>query len=207
MGLLDDAIREHLELKRKHGAPEAEVDQLADEVFGDARAPAPADAAEPEPDAGAPDDEHEPEEELAEDAGFTYAPPLDPQPPPSVPDEPLPPRKGDDDDDEFPEEDLVEDAGFDRPPPAEAAGPPAFTATEPWLDEPDEVPAGEALDHRPPPTEEHPAPSGGEYVEPDEGPEGEDVLEETPDFLQETPEHERLWFEQKPPRGFDFGGD
>jgi len=34
--------------------------------------------------------------------------------------------------------------------------------------------------------------------------EGEDVLEETPDFLQETPEHDRLWFEQKPPRDFDF---
>ena len=33
---------------------------------------------------------------------------------------------------------------------------------------------------------------------------GEDVLEETPDFLQETPEHDRLWFEQKPPRDFDF---
>jgi hypothetical protein len=33
---------------------------------------------------------------------------------------------------------------------------------------------------------------------------GEDVLEETPDFLQDTPEHDRLWFEQKPPRDFDF---
>ena len=31
-----------------------------------------------------------------------------------------------------------------------------------------------------------------------------DVLEETPDFLRETPEHERLWFEQQPPRDFDF---
>lgn len=31
-----------------------------------------------------------------------------------------------------------------------------------------------------------------------------DVLSETPDFLEETPEHDRLWFEQKPPRDFDF---
>ena len=31
-----------------------------------------------------------------------------------------------------------------------------------------------------------------------------DLLEDTPDFLQETPEHDRLWFEQKPPRDFDF---
>jgi hypothetical protein len=34
--------------------------------------------------------------------------------------------------------------------------------------------------------------------------EHDDVLEETPDFLQETPEHDRLWFEQRPPKDFDF---
>ena len=34
----------------------------------------------------------------------------------------------------------------------------------------------------------------------------EDVLEETPDFLQDTPEHDRLWFEQRPPKDFDFNG-
>ena len=34
--------------------------------------------------------------------------------------------------------------------------------------------------------------------------EDEDLLEETPDFLQDTPEGERLWFEQKPPKDFDF---
>jgi hypothetical protein len=33
---------------------------------------------------------------------------------------------------------------------------------------------------------------------------GEDVLEETPDFLRDTPEQDRLWFEQRPPRDFDF---
>ena len=42
---------------------------------------------------------------------------------------------------------------------------------------------------------------------PAEGDDEEDVLEETPDFLQETPEHDRLWFEQKPPRDFDFDDD
>uniref|UniRef100_UPI002A75BE24 hypothetical protein n=1 Tax=Patulibacter defluvii TaxID=3095358 RepID=UPI002A75BE24 len=31
-----------------------------------------------------------------------------------------------------------------------------------------------------------------------------DVLSDTPDFLQETPDHDRLWFEQKPPKDFDF---
>jgi hypothetical protein len=33
---------------------------------------------------------------------------------------------------------------------------------------------------------------------------GEDILEETPDFLADTPDHDRLWFEQKPPPDFDF---
>jgi hypothetical protein len=50
------------------------------------------------------------------------------------------------------------------------------------------VPAEEALAH---PSEEGEEPS-------------EDVLEDTPDFLQETPEHDRLWFEQRPPRDFDW---
>ena len=48
------------------------------------------------------------------------------------------------------------------------------------------------------------APHAEDVVPADDEPEGEDVLEETPEFLQETPEHDRLWFEQKPPRDFDF---
>ena len=159
MGLLDDAIREHLELKRRHGAADEEVSAQAAEVLG----------ATPK----------EPEPEVA------------PEAPEPVAEEP-----------ELPPEPAVEI------PPA-----PAATEPEPWLDEdPDEVPFEEALDHRRQPTTEftaddvaeaqgEPAP---EYVAPDEEP-GEDLLEETPDFLQETPEHDRLWFEQKPPRDFDFG--
>ena len=34
MGILDDAIREHLDLKRQHGADDSEVKQLEDEAFG-----------------------------------------------------------------------------------------------------------------------------------------------------------------------------
>jgi hypothetical protein len=49
------------------------------------------------------------------------------------------------------------------------------------------------------PEEEHEDPLASEPEEEDP-----DVLEDTPDFLQETPEHDRLWFEQKPPRDFDF---
>ena len=32
----------------------------------------------------------------------------------------------------------------------------------------------------------------------------EDVLEDTPEFLEESPEDNELWFEQKPPKDFDF---
>ena len=32
----------------------------------------------------------------------------------------------------------------------------------------------------------------------------EDVLEDTPEFLEGAPEDDNLWFEQKPPKDFDF---
>src|SRR5215218_5932947 len=34
MGILDEAIREHLELKRAHGADDSELKQLEDQAFG-----------------------------------------------------------------------------------------------------------------------------------------------------------------------------
>ena len=37
MGVLDDAIREHLELKRKHGVAEEEVMRQEEEALGPAR--------------------------------------------------------------------------------------------------------------------------------------------------------------------------
>ena len=158
MGLLDDAIREHLELKRRHGAAEDEVSALEGEVLGSAKAPEP----EPEP--------------------------------------------------ELPPEPAVEIPAIEEPAPPEPPAAAVRVEPEPWLDEPDEVPIEESLDHRRQPTTEfnagdvadaHGEPES-EYVAPDEEP-GDDPLEETPDFLQETPEHDRLWFEQKPPRDFDFG--
>jgi len=41
MGILDDAIREHLDLKRKHGAREAELREMEDEAFGSSDQPDP----------------------------------------------------------------------------------------------------------------------------------------------------------------------
>ena len=40
--------------------------------------------------------------------------------------------------------------------------------------------------------------------DPKAGAQEDDVLEETPEFLQDTPDHDRLWFEQRPPRDFHF---
>jgi hypothetical protein len=44
MSILDDAIREHLELKRAHGADEAELKKLEDEAFGPPQRPDEVDA-------------------------------------------------------------------------------------------------------------------------------------------------------------------
>ena len=41
-----------------------------------------------------------------------------------------------------------------------------------------------------------------EKLKPESG--HEDVLEDTPDFLEDAPEDDELWFEQRPPKDFDF---
>jgi hypothetical protein len=94
-----------------------------------------------------------------------------------------------------PDEPAADAAPADPPPPSVPAPPePDLDSTQvhplPPFDD-DALPPAPALPREP---ERQPPPAG-----PDE-----DVLEETPDFLQETPEHDRLWFEQKPPRDFDF---
>jgi hypothetical protein len=193
MGLLDDAIREHLELKRRRGADPTEVEREESEALGAPRRGVFADSAQ------------EPEAEGVEAA----APPADE----------LEPYDAELDGEE-PEEGWAEPhpVAEHRAPGAAAAPPPA--EDDPWLDEPDEVPTDDALQHGglSQPTTEFSAADldeaegheegEPEHVLPDDEPEPEaereDVLEETPDFLQETPEHDRLWFEQKPPRGFDW---
>jgi hypothetical protein len=186
MGLLDDAIREHLDLKRKHGAGDEELRRQETEALGPARRDFNADAANAEPAAAAPVEAvPAAAPEPAEPAGWLDEPGGAPF-----------------------------DAAAEAPAPAPPKVPePVAEATELDLDEeplpaPDPAPIAE----EPPaperrvsqtPTEGFPAVSRDEQGE-EEG--DEDVLEETPDFLQDTPEHDRLWFEQKPPRDFDFDG-
>lgn len=158
MGLLDDAIREHLELKRQHGADPGEVARQEREAFGAAQ------------------------QRAAEEAAAT----------PEVADE--------------------APVFADAPPPVEAAAP---FVDEPPVDEPEVEEAPRAAAPAPAPPAPEPVADDIEvdWSEPARDPEpaaepeddrSEDVLEETPDFLQETPEHDRLWFEQRPPRDFDF---
>ena len=94
---------------------------------------------------------------------------------------------------EMPGEPEREPEPVEPPPAAREPEPEPQPGTEedPWLVE-------DLADPEPP---RRPEPGAAAAPEPAEG---EDVLEETPEFLQETPEHERLWFEQKPPRDFDW---
>lgn len=49
-----------------------------------------------------------------------------------------------------------------------------------------------------------PADEDDEPAAPAAGASHEDVLEDTPEFLEDAPEDDNLWFEQKPPKDFDF---
>src|SRR6478752_10872238 len=133
MGLLDDAIREHLELKRKHGADPDDLARQEREALGPGMRN---EFAQPEGEEPAAEAAQAPEPE-SEVAAYAAPPAEDPEPPLNQ-----------------------------EPPPAPAQPEPGYEE-DPWLaDERDEVPAEEAL-------EGAPKPSGDE-----------DVLEETPDFLQ-----------------------
>jgi hypothetical protein len=192
MGILDDAIREHLELKRQHGVPEEELLRQEEEALGPARrnvAPAEAEEGDGEPLLEAEGD-GEPVLEEDYEASETEEPPTE-----------------------------LEIPELDEPPgEAPFAEEPSEPQAVPFgVSEPDALDDQDEQEEEPPQVDEAP-PAGYESLDDDELLEEEeeeeeeeaqqggpgDVLEDTPDFLQETPEHDRLWFEQKPPRDFDF---
>jgi hypothetical protein len=186
MGLLDDAIREHLDLKRRRGADPSEIAKEEADALGPVRRDA-ADEGPIEDAAPAERGSHADHEPAALD-----------EPAAVYDDEPL----------EYDDEPLAYD---DEPVVSE----PPTTHERPYAEPEEESatpPHGDPLAHQP--TREFSATEldaalGHEDAPPPpasaaEDDEEEDVLEETPDFLQETPEHDRLWFEQKPPKDFDF---
>ena len=154
MGILDDAIREHLELRRRNGADAAEVQGLEQSLLHEGP------QAEPETSAGAP------QAEAGAEPLAAAAPDPDREPAP----EPI----------AEPEPEPAPEPAFELAPVEQPTR--QFTAAE--------VQAAEDRPSAAPPSAAEPA--------------EHDELEETPDFLQETPEHDRLWFEQKPPKDFDF---
>jgi hypothetical protein len=148
MGLLDDAIREHLELKRRRGADPAEIERLEREALGPVRR-TPAETLEDQPETVGNFE--------TDDAIPTASEPGAPAPPGGA---------------------------------APSGGAPPPTA------------APEPLDHEAGRDETAEYEVENERVS--ESTESADMLEETPEFLQDTPDHDRLWFEQRPPRDFDF---
>jgi hypothetical protein len=167
MGSLDDAIREHLELKRQRGASDEEVKRQEEEAFGRGRRSAPEEA--PVADAPASGELAEQELEAAE-PGSNGQPAEHPGAAATLEPESLEPEP-----------------------------------LEPEPFEPDEVPAEESLqtevtvrDARDEPAEDW------DEAEESEAAPSSDPLEETPEFLEGSPEEDRLWFEQRPPKDFDL---
>jgi hypothetical protein len=257
MGLLDEAIREHLDLKRRRGADPTEIERAERDALGPVRRdPMGSDEADVEH-AALPDDELGYEEAAANEHGFEEPhaleePPQFDGPGAAEPPPPPPPELEYTLDqetevwDEFePDAPGLVDTPHraQTPHPADSIPvdqePPGFTEPleeEPISQAPPEpyaapapppAPPREPLDVDPhatqryttepsaaaPPPSDPGAPEApgdpldGDTAEYDmelEKIEGEDVLEETPEFLQDTPDHDRLWFEQRPPKDFDF---
>jgi hypothetical protein len=185
MGLLDDAIREHLDLKRLHGASDDEIAQKEAEALGPARREFPS-AAE--------------EDVSVEDVAVEDAPA-------HLPEEPADERFhtfGDPLSEEIAEPPVFDpSASPDGAAPAEPARHGGLADTEEYRfedDEDDDFTSDDDDDL------EDDDDGSSELEEEDEDDEDadEDLLQDTPEFLQDTPEHDRLWFEQKPPRDFDF---
>jgi hypothetical protein len=278
MGILDDAIKEHLELKRQHGAADDELKQLEDEAFGAAERPgdegsvadplaeAPTEFMEQPAEAAAADDDPEGARSRRPDIADLQEPP--PPPPEESPTESEPPAE-----EESPA--MEHEAVAERHEPeistgptteereaiaeqptemfdieeelaaSKAAAPSEEELVEEEMEEPrlapvdplaglDDVPEvkieedeedddfwdekrlSDELDQAleaPVEVEEEVEVEITEVVIEDEPEAGEppppvksdeDVLEETPDFLEEAPEDDQLWFEQKPPKDFDF---
>src|SRR4051812_23833431 len=131
------------------------------------------------------------EDPAAEPAGEIHASRTE-TPAPALPEE-------DDEDEEFWSDQRLSDEldqALEAPPTDEREMPPRTDVHE--------IPAPVADPSAPVPDDEdddEDEPTRPDY-DPDTG--HEDVLEDTPDFLEDAPEDDELWFEQKPPKDFDL---
>ena len=201
MGMLDEAIREHFDLKRRNGADPAVIAIEEREALGDP-AQREARAAQIAADRSAEIAGEEVEEVVvvAEEPGAVAIVEHEVLEAPGVVAEeetvvvaPEP--------EAVVEAEVVEEVELPAEAPEQETQ--AFTieeSQEAVMPEPPARPVG-APPPAPAESEAPPVPSGSEGEQPEEA---RDELEETPEFLEETPEHDRLWFERKPPRDFDF---
>jgi hypothetical protein len=225
MGILDDAIREHLELKRRQGADPSEIARLEREALGPVRRE-PVQATSPESGATAEldesavaydresergDAEYEEfyeeayhEEEGGDDRAEPFAEDLERRRTQSSRREA--PLSDVEPSTELPEE-HEEEHGFRRWIHPRRRRVPPEDAPHTQADPPEDVDEGaETVETQADDALAAERRRRGDQVRKDHPPPGEegDVLEETPEFLQDAPEHDRLWFEQRPPRDFDF---
>jgi hypothetical protein len=192
MGLLDDAIREHLELKRLRGADPGAVAREEQDALGPLRREREAEQ-----------DEQRGKAEVPEGADGSFFPNSEP---PRSPDSST---FGQETIEINMEAELATgtDSGHQHDGPKQKSASPVTDLAHSQAST--QEPLGwESLgdhDDKPRGVEGSKGGAGSSAEEHHEGVEHvEDVLEETPDFLRETPEQERLWFEQRPPRDFDF---
>jgi hypothetical protein len=228
MGLLDDAIREHLDLKRRRGADPTEVERLEREALG------PVKRAAYQPEEPGLDYDSEQESVVVEEAEPDWSEPAEGapvfdqapeyEPPPAPESQVVPQSEGAT---EMPRHHEFAEAWEEHeslqvsgePPPGDRfAAEDSFAPEEPFGSDGPSVSeepfvAEESLaPEEPDRTQVLPPPDDlgqetAEYdVEAEHAGEHEDVLEETPEFLQDTPDHDRLWFEQRPPKDFDLDG-
>jgi hypothetical protein len=191
MGLLDDAIREHLELKRLRGADPGVVAREEQDALGPV--PGRGESAYADEADATPDVTHDDDAFRAPDATVTVDSGSVGQETVEINMEAELASEGDPD----PSPTVQQDTHARHVAPSVSARTISDESLE-W-----EVPADEFGES-----------SGRDELDDAQGPDAseasgqaepvEDVLEETPDFLRETPEQERLWFEQRPPRDFDF---
>jgi hypothetical protein len=176
MGLLDDAIREHLELKRLNGADPGAVAREEHDALGPVLR-----------ESEAHEDGQEGKEASQSDAERTASEAEQPQAHQSL-------STSQETVEINMDAELARGGHREQVPEPSPAAPVAHLQTKSeesfeWEVPQDEVPAESAIS----------AEADDEVGNP-----VDDVLEETPDFLRDTPEQERLWFEQRPPRDFDF---
>jgi hypothetical protein len=187
MGAFDDAIREHLDLKRRQGASEEELKRQEDEALGRGRPRAqlsaqPTDEPSPSADeslAGEPQGAFAESPDAFDGADLSEAEVADASSAQSPVIEEAEP------DEVLPEEALELDRSPFVEAPGEAVNGSSQSAREVDFDSPGREGAELDLDSEDPDVDS-------------------DVLEESPRFLDEEPEQDSLWFERKPPKDFDF---